>query len=102
MKIYCIEDINDLKYVGKSKRKLYQRLSEHKSEKYQKDKMKSSASKLHLENSIIYELEECEEDLSREREKYWINKLDCVNDRKLNYDPNIYIQRQLREFNQFL
>ena len=98
IKIYCIEDINDLKYVGKTKQKLYQRLSEHKSDKYgNKNRMTSSSYKLNLEYCIIYTLEECEEDLSREREKYWINKLDCVNERKLNYDPMIHIQRKIRE-----
>ena len=29
-------------------------------------------------------LEECSEDHRRERERYWINKLECVNFRKLN------------------
>ena len=71
MIIYCIEDINDLKYVGKTKQKLNDRLTGHR------------ASKKNKGDCIIYPLEECEEDLSKEREKYWINKLDTINKFKL-------------------
>ena len=82
MIIYCIEDINDLKYVGKTKQKLYQRLSEHISHRNRE----CSSNKLNLFNSIIYTLEECEKEVSKEREKYWINKIDCVNILKLNFN----------------
>jgi hypothetical protein len=82
MFIYCIEDINDLKYVGKTKQKLNDRLTGHRGSK--KNEGDCSSKKLNLYNCIIYSLEECEEGLSREREKYWINKLDCVNHFKLN------------------
>jgi hypothetical protein len=82
MIIYCIEDINDLKYVGKTKQKLYKRLASHKSDKRRKHHYASS--KLNLYNCIIYPLEECEEEVSKERERYWINKIDCVNIRKFN------------------
>jgi len=78
VKIYCIEDINDLKYVGATKQKLSDRFSHHKS------KRQCSSNKLNLYNSIIYLLEECEESESKERERYWINKLDTVNYLKLN------------------
>lgn len=78
MFIYCIEDINDLKYVGKTKQSLSDRYKGHKSDKYCKKGCTSS--KLHLEHSIIYLLEECEEDLVKEREQYWIETIDCVNE----------------------
>jgi len=40
--------------------------------------------KLNLYHSIIYVLEECEESERKEREIYWINKIDCVNKIKYN------------------
>ena len=78
MIIYCIEDINDLKYVGKTKQKLNKRFQSHLSNK------SCSSKKLNLYNAIIYPLEECEEENAREREQYWINKIECVNEYKLN------------------
>ena len=83
VKIYCLEDINDLKYVGKTTLKLSKRLTGHKQNKIH-GYGKCSSSKLNLYNCIIYQLEECEEDLSKDRERYWINKIDCVNIHKLN------------------
>tara|TARA_R110000824_G_scaffold53444_3_gene147973 strand:- start:6755 stop:7108 length:354 start_codon:yes stop_codon:yes gene_type:complete len=82
MKIYCIEDINDLRYIGSTTQLLRQRLSKHRSD--QKTGRTCSSRELNLHNAIIYILEECSEDLRLEREKYWINKIDCVNQRKLN------------------
>ena len=84
MFIYCIEDINDLKYVGKTKQDLNRRFLDHKSKK------DCSAKKLNLYNAIIYPLEECDEDLSKEREKYWINKLNTVNIMRLHFDSKLY------------
>ena len=78
IKIYCIEDINDLKYVGSTCQKLSARFSHHKSKK------NCSSTKMNLYNSIIYLLEECDEENRKERERYWINKLDTVNIKKLN------------------
>ena len=80
--IYCIEDINDLKYVGSTTQKLSKRLSKHRCEHY--IKQDCSSRYLNLDYCIIYELEDCEEDFRKEREKYWINYLDTVNERKLN------------------
>jgi len=80
--IYCIEDINHLKYVGSTKRKLYERLSNHKTAK--KKNKYCSSSKLDLSNCKIFELERCDEEDRKERERYWINNTDCVNEKKLN------------------
>ena len=98
MFIYCIEDINDLKYVGKTKQDLNRRFLDHKSKK------DCSSSKLHLEHSIIYLLEECEEDLAKEREQYWIETIDCVNEynavRKLTKEEyNKQYQKEYRKKN---
>ena len=89
MFIYCIEDINDFKYVGKTKQKLNDRLTGHRNDQY-RNHGKCSSMKLHLEHSIIYLLEECEEDLSKDRERYWINKLNTVNIMKLHCDSKLY------------
>ena len=82
--IYCIEDINDLKYIGSTKQKIEKRLANHKVSKT------CSSSKLNLYNSIIYPLEECEESERKERERYWINKIECVNTLKLNFNYKEY------------
>ena len=71
--IYCIEDINDLKYIGSTIMDLGKRLYSHKANK------DCSSRKLNLYNCIIYELEDCEKSVRKEREQYWINKTDCVN-----------------------
>ena len=83
MKIYCIEDENGLKYIGKTKKKyLSNRMSEHRADK--KRNHGCSSEKLDLEHSRIYLVEECEDSNSIKREKYWINNTDCVNKCKLN------------------
>ena len=90
--IYAIEDINDLIYVGSTKQKLHQRLTGHRaSKKYNKC---VSSSKLNLDYCIIYELEKCEKEDKAEREKYWINKLDCVNTYRFNFDYHKYHSNQ--------
>jgi predicted GIY-YIG superfamily endonuclease len=75
--IYCIEDINDMKYIGMTTQTLAKRMYGHIHKQHQKKKC--SSSNLILENSIIYLLEECEESISKEREIYWIRNTDCVN-----------------------
>ena len=88
--IYCIEDINDLKYVGSTKQKLKTRLKRH---LYCKRTTKDcSSSKLDLDNCKIYSLETCNESQRKERESYWINHIDCVNEIKLNRDRKIINQ----------
>tara|TARA_B100000767_G_scaffold193554_1_gene180682 strand:- start:88 stop:477 length:390 start_codon:yes stop_codon:yes gene_type:complete len=84
VKIYCIEDINDLKYVGSTGQKLSKRLNGHKGDLYHRRGCNCSSNKINLYNCIIYELEECEQSERKERERYWINKIDCVNMKKLN------------------
>ena len=75
--IYCIEDCNQLKYVGSTTTSLKQRLYGHKYEK-KKDKCCSSK-KLDLDNCKIYQLEECDDCDRRIKEQYWIDRVDCVN-----------------------
>jgi len=83
--IYLIEDINDMKYVGSTTQELAQRLRSHRSDqRLARPNKYYSSSKLNLYNCIIIELESCDLEDRMEREKYWINKLDTVNDRKLN------------------
>ena len=96
MFIYCIEDINDLKYVGKTTQKLSKRLHGHRGDK--KIDRGCSSAKLNLYNCIIYQLEECEEDLSKDREKYWINKIDCVNIVKYNFNEEEYNKQYHRKY----
>jgi|DEB0MinimDraft_10_1074344.scaffolds.fasta_scaffold78829_2 predicted GIY-YIG superfamily endonuclease len=88
--IYCIEDINGLKYIGSTKETLRRRFKRH---TYRKnDIMKSSSNKLDLDNSRIYLLEECEENKRDEREQFYIRTIDCVNIIKNigNYDNTKY------------
>jgi len=80
--IYCIEDCDGLKYVGSTKNILNQRLSEHKTDK--KRNRGCSSEKLNLNICKIYSLELCDECDRKEREKYYINQIDCVN--KMRYD----------------
>ena len=87
--IYCIEDINDLKYIGSTNKTLPCRLTQHKYVKY-KMKGKCSSRELNLYNCIIYSLETCNESNRKERERYWINKIKCVNHYKLNHDNQKY------------
>ena len=77
--IYCIEDINDLKYVGSTTDSLSRRLTAHRQSKKTKTHYCSSE-KLNLEYCIIYELEKCDKKNRKQKEKYWINKIDCVNE----------------------
>ena len=50
--IYAIEDINDLIYVGSTKKKLYQRLSGHRNSKKSNTYRACSSKKLNLEYEI--------------------------------------------------
>ena len=78
-----------MKYIGSTKQPLNNRLSEH---KYNKKHLRDGCSsvKLDLEHSVIYEIERCHQNKRMEQERYWINKIDCVNERKLTYNQKDY------------
>ena len=94
IKIYCIEDINDNKYIGSTKIKyLCDRLSNHRIDK--RDRYgECSSCELNLDYCIIYTLEECDEKDRMKRESYWISKIECVNHYKLNFDRKEYRHRE--------
>ena len=87
--IYCIEDCNGLKYVGSTNRNINTRLSEHRCDK-KINKKNCSSKLLDLSNCKIYILEQCEESKRSEKERYWINKIDCVNLNDLTFDMKEY------------
>ena len=80
--IYEIVDCNGLRYVGSTERTLPQRLSVHKADK--KRSKKCSSRKLDLDNCDINLLEVCDDSVKKERERHYINTLECVNIHKLN------------------
>ncbi len=81
MYIYKLTDINGLVYVGKTKN-VDERLHTHKAKNWNT----TSSRKLDFNGIKIEVMEECPEDISFERERYWINKFDSVNINKLNYN----------------
>jgi hypothetical protein len=81
-KIYLIEDKQKLKYVGSTKETLRRRLQRHRNKKNTNDKFKCSSRYLDLENSTITLLEVVDEDQRNEREQYYIQNINCVNDRR--------------------
>jgi len=83
--IYCIEDINNLKYIGSTKQKLKYRLGQHKYNKKLNHKC-SSSKLLDLDDCKIYQLEECDESNRKEREQYWLDNTECVNKRNTIFD----------------
>ena len=94
--IYCIEDINGLKYVGSTIQSLQKRLFCHKSNK--KTGRYCSSSQLDLDNCEIKLLETCDISHRFEREKYWIEKTHCVNTRKPNFDRKEYMKEYEKEY----
>ena len=85
--IYCIEDINHLKYIGSTSQSINQRFSKHKSDK-RCGKTRCSSKGLDLEQSVIYEIDTCHKNDRTERERYWINEIDCVNKVKYQFNHN--------------
>lgn len=82
--IYCIEDINNLKYIGSTKNKLNSRLTQHKYHK--KINHKCTSKLLDLDNCKIYSVEECDESNRKEREQFWIDNTECVNQLNTLFD----------------
>jgi len=82
-RIYEIVDCNGLRYVGKTTLKLTTRLSLHITDK--KRGKKCSSRKLDLDNCDINLLEVCDDSVKKERERHYINTLECVNTRKLTF-----------------
>jgi len=82
-KIYLITDCHNKNYVGVTKLTLKRRLQLHKRDEKKKN---CSSYKLNLDDCKIELLEECTEEDSKERERYWINNIDCVNHLKYNFN----------------
>jgi len=81
--IYKITDINGLCYVGSTRQNIRHRLANH---CYDKKKGKYySSSKLDLDNCEIEVLETCNPEIRYEREQYYIDRFDCVNDVRAKY-----------------
>ena len=88
--IYVIEDINGLKYVGSTIQTLKKRFKGHKGSK--KIGKNTSSCQLDLDNCEIKLLERCDISHRKQRERYWINEIDCVNTLKLNFDIKKYFK----------
>ena len=79
-KIYCINHISGLCYIGKTKQSLKKRLWKHR--KARDLGQYCSSQKLDLDNCEMILLEECEKDIASEREQYWMERYpNRVNDR---------------------
>ena len=90
-KIYCIEDINGLRYIGRTadKRGLNSRYNNHKINK--KTGGKCSSSKLDLEKSTITLIDTCEtKKESIDLEWFYMNTSECVNIQRGNYNQKDY------------
>lgn len=77
--IYIITNkVNGKQYVGKTTETIEKRLKEHikdsKNRSKEKRPLYDAMNKYGIENFIIEKLEECDNDILSEREKYWINK----------------------------
>ena len=97
-KIYLIEDCKGLKYVGSTKKTLNIRLSEHKTKKKRGEYC--SSSKLNLDDCRIICIDECNEEDKKDKEAYWINKIDCVNLNDLTFDIKEYQKEYNKEYRQ--
>ncbi len=93
--IYLIEDCDGLKYIGSTKNKLNHRLSGHKADK--KRNKPCSSSKLNLEDCCITEIQKCNESNRKEREQYWIDNTNCVNQINPLFDEKQYHKEYHKE-----
>ena len=95
-KIYCIIDINGLKYVGKTYQTFKERLSKHRSDK--KNNNGCSSEKLDLDNCEMILLCECDKSEVQYMEQYFKDNIKCVNIRNPYYNRKEY-RKQYRENN---
>ncbi len=95
IKIYLIKDCDGLKYVGSTKLKLNKRLSGHRNDIKRNT---CSSNKLNLDNCIITELETCNEENRKERERYWIDNTDCVNELNTVFDKHSYDKKYIEKY----
>lgn len=89
--IYCIEDVNGLKYIGRTRDKkgIINRLYNHRSDKNQSKGCSSQL--LDLDNCKITCIDTCEtNEESLKLEKHYMNSIDCVNKQKGNFNPKEY------------
>ena len=87
--IYCIEDCHGKKYIGVTKLELKDRLKNHKFHynnmgKYSNGSMASQ--NLNMNDCEIYVLDTCEDDVRKEKEKYYIENTNCVNRQNNNQE----------------
>jgi predicted GIY-YIG superfamily endonuclease len=94
--IYFIQDVNGLVYFGSTTISIERRFKQHIRDK-EKGKGCSSI-KLDLDSSVYYEIEKCSEENRKERERFWINNNDCVNEKKLNFSKSEYQRQYQREY----
>ena len=92
-KVYLIRDIHKQNYVGITKQTIKRRLQEHECDK--RNGKYCSSSKLDFTCCKISILEDDITENKREREQYWIDKIDCVNEHnayhnKKEYDKEYY------------
>lgn len=87
--IYCItNNLNGKKYVGKSEVDVKARLQEHRTTKNvgnTNEHLHRSILKYGLENFSFEVIEECEPSQCCQRERYWIEKLNCIYPNGYNY-----------------
>ena len=104
--IYLITDCDNKKYVGKTTHKLKYRLTRHKADKNLGDFCSSSL--LNLHNCKIELLATCKKEDSQELEKFYINKIDCVNiikykgyrnEREIKYEKSEKRKKSKSEWN---
>ena len=98
-KVYLIRDIHGLKYVGCTKKTLKERLKEH--EYHKRNGIYLSSSKLDFTCCKITILEDdITEENKKEKEQYWIDKIDCVKEYDTKYNNEHKKQKkQYREEN---